>query len=489
MSDQLRTQMNSLLYDDEWRPDFDDPNWTFNVDIDYYRFDNARSIDYSINNDHIDTMDKYNKIIEQIGKDSSIANKNIDKTKIIKIFGLWDCNTNEFNIAYTASSILQYVKLALHKYLLNKNTFYDFKNGPIGIKIQMLECLKGDINMKKLSKRKQYFANIFNSSIGPIQQHKFFSNNVFSIDDDNIVLKLRRDVIQSTEKRNFINVKFNNICMNMTHFYNNSSDNIMGISNDINHNSSQREANFSFVQQYLKDYVGRYLHVFDKKYVAQYNNGIIYKIFNMINNKIYIGSTFALIDRRWDEHQNGGKSINPQKLHHAMEKFGLDKFAIELVEVFPCSSSFELHLREDFNISKFDSINSGYNAKYNSEEYNLIRSSPDLNTDKESMDIIKRLIFVKVSLKIMKDYLCDNKLTDVMGKFKIINKITKVSSPTFETRDFALGKTLFSCYTTLSKGYKPRAGREEICKALASLPMDNFEIIVTKKFNICLTVL
>lgn len=58
--------------------------------------------------------------------------------------------------------------------------------------------------------------------------------------------------------------------------------------------------------------------------------GQIYKIFNDINSKLYIGKTTKNSEHRFKEHLsqiNDGTAI-----HNAMKKYGIDKFHIEILE-------------------------------------------------------------------------------------------------------------------------------------------------------------
>ena len=58
----------------------------------------------------------------------------------------------------------------------------------------------------------------------------------------------------------------------------------------------------------------------------------IYKITNLINNKIYIGQTNNP-KRRWQEHKNLGYDTKGTKLlYRAIEKYGKDNFAFEIIE-------------------------------------------------------------------------------------------------------------------------------------------------------------
>ena len=60
--------------------------------------------------------------------------------------------------------------------------------------------------------------------------------------------------------------------------------------------------------------------------------GIIYKITNIINNKVYIGQTVNTIKQRWNKHchSNGCRS-----LYNAILKYGKENFNIEIIETLP----------------------------------------------------------------------------------------------------------------------------------------------------------
>jgi group I intron endonuclease len=95
-----------------------------------------------------------------------------------------------------------------------------------------------------------------------------------------------------------------------------------------------------------------------------YQNGKIYKIWNEVNDKIYIGSTTQLLCQRMAQHVN---RINHKDypIYIAMREHGKDVFRIELIENFPCNSKDELTAREGFYIRQYDTFNKdkGYNGQ------------------------------------------------------------------------------------------------------------------------------
>lgn len=87
----------------------------------------------------------------------------------------------------------------------------------------------------------------------------------------------------------------------------------------------------------------------------------IYKITNLINNKIYIGKTNRTIEERFKEHCNEYKKERSEKrpLYNAMNKYGIENFKIEQIE--ECSLE-ESSDRESYWIEYYGSFKYGYNA-------------------------------------------------------------------------------------------------------------------------------
>ena len=105
----------------------------------------------------------------------------------------------------------------------------------------------------------------------------------------------------------------------------------------------------------------------------------IYKITNLINNKIYIGETLRDINVRWNEHKS--VSFNEQghgynyHLHNAIRKYGVENFIIEEIEQCDDDKRFE---RETYYIQLYnsDKKEKGYNYIIEGEG-----SSPYLTQD------------------------------------------------------------------------------------------------------------
>lgn len=104
--------------------------------------------------------------------------------------------------------------------------------------------------------------------------------------------------------------------------------------------------------------------------------GRIYKIYNDINDKVYIGKTVNTLDKRFKQHKKDSTKSRCEKrpLYNAMNKYGVEHFYIELIE--ECELN-ELSTREIYWIEYYNSYKMGYNATKGGDgkilyDYNLI---------------------------------------------------------------------------------------------------------------------
>jgi hypothetical protein len=87
---------------------------------------------------------------------------------------------------------------------------------------------------------------------------------------------------------------------------------------------------------------------------------IVYKITNIVNEKIYIGQTTETLEKRFKRHS--GYQLNDNTyLHRAMKKYGVDNFKIEEIE--RVKNQKELDEREYYWIHYYNSHIEGYNLK------------------------------------------------------------------------------------------------------------------------------
>lgn len=88
---------------------------------------------------------------------------------------------------------------------------------------------------------------------------------------------------------------------------------------------------------------------------------IIYKVTNLINNKVYIGKTVSSLERRKIQHRSDAKKkLYKCIFHAAIDKYGEDNFCWEVVD--RCLFSESLIELEKYYIKKFNSkAPHGYN--------------------------------------------------------------------------------------------------------------------------------
>lgn len=155
------------------------------------------------------------------------------------------------------------------------------------------------------------------------------------------------------------------------------------------------------------------------------NTGYVYKITNLINNKIYIGKTEREIDCRWNEHKSKARKNHNSYLYNAMRKYGEQNFIIEELEKVELEF---LSDREKYWIEFFKSNNKdiGYNLTKGGDgnllyDYNLIRQYWD---EGKTIKEIKNLIgcdssVIQNALYNYKDYNTHNALSRSAKKFGV----------------------------------------------------------------------
>jgi len=86
----------------------------------------------------------------------------------------------------------------------------------------------------------------------------------------------------------------------------------------------------------------------------------VYKIINLVNNKIYVGSAVNF-EIRWRNHKSELKRYkhHSPKLQNSYNKHGIDNFKFEIIE--ECVKE-KLIEREQYYIDLYDSYKNGYNC-------------------------------------------------------------------------------------------------------------------------------
>lgn len=91
--------------------------------------------------------------------------------------------------------------------------------------------------------------------------------------------------------------------------------------------------------------------------------GIIYKLTNQINGKVYIGLTTRSLEERLRQHHYDARHGKDRPLYRAMRKYGEDAFTSEIID--KAETLDELKQKEQYWIQKYNSYaaeGKGYNA-------------------------------------------------------------------------------------------------------------------------------
>ena len=129
----------------------------------------------------------------------------------------------------------------------------------------------------------------------------------------------------------------------------------------------------------------------------------IYKITNLINNKIYIGQTHFSIEKRWAEHRCDYKKEKLQRpIYVAMRKYGIENFIIEEIEEV---SSEELNNREKYWIEYYCSFKYGYNATLGGDGKRYIDYDVVVETYKQIGNIVDTALQLNICTDSVKEAL------------------------------------------------------------------------------------
>ena len=157
----------------------------------------------------------------------------------------------------------------------------------------------------------------------------------------------------------------------------------------------------------------------------------IYKITNLINNKIYVGQTIRTIEARFKRHcySQSSNSIRTA-MNLAIRKYGKDNFKIELLDT--ATTRDELNIKENYWILKLNSLspngynlNTGGDSKIMSEEtkkkISIANKGRTLTEEhKEKIRIANTGYKVSDTTK--------KKLSDINKKLKIPKHVRKMAS-------------------------------------------------------------
>lgn len=133
--------------------------------------------------------------------------------------------------------------------------------------------------------------------------------------------------------------------------------------------------------------------------------GTLYIVTNDINDKVYIGKTYAPISKRWDRHLHDALYsyiVIQTKFYRALRKYGPEHFTIEPIAQFEQGI---LEQKEIEYIAKYDSYYNGYNSTLGGDGYKLYNI--DVDEEKTIVEAYK----IGCSVKDIKEkYRCSDRV-------------------------------------------------------------------------------
>ena len=157
----------------------------------------------------------------------------------------------------------------------------------------------------------------------------------------------------------------------------------------------------------------------------------IYKIINTVNNHFYIGSTDRKFSERFKEHcryYEQYKTENRRNLHPALwaayDKYGIENFKVEIVEILNGKTFSEILDREEYYIHEL-------NPEYNICKYPTVSGKPNLGrklSDEWKRKIREKSALYKHSEQTLEIVSNNNKKNAVKLEFKKDDKILNFNS-------------------------------------------------------------
>ena len=230
--------------------------------------------------------------------------------------------------------------------------------------------------------------------------------------------------------------------------------------------------------------------------------GVVYKITNRLNNKVYIGLTTVSLAERWRNHKASVGRVK-RHLYFAMEKYGVENFSIE--ELDSADDPVKLGKLERKYIKEYNSTDYrfGYNNTFGGET-NQLDGNPrarltvedienirkiysegligckecwELYSDKISYSAFEKVYEGSTWKSIMPEVYTDENKKKHKRKFKSLpgekngNAILS-DSEVMEIREYYVDHPLEECYKKFGNKFKTKASfRSVIDKSYLHLPV------------------
>lgn len=151
--------------------------------------------------------------------------------------------------------------------------------------------------------------------------------------------------------------------------------------------------------------------------------GIIYKVTNIINGKVYIGQTIKPLYIRKNCHMQYSKREGCFYFHNALKKYGIENFSWEII--FKTENKFELNGKEKYYIKLYKSNNKNFGYNQTSGGSNMTNQSIE-TIEKRRMKLIGKKR-TEEQRKNLSDWQKGKSFEDKYGKEKSIEMKKKIS--------------------------------------------------------------
>lgn len=188
---------------------------------------------------------------------------------------------------------------------------------------------------------------------------------------------------------------------------------------------------------------------------------IIYRIFNLINDKSYIGKTHRDFYIRLGEHIKVSNLNKEKPLYRAFNKYGIDSFSAEILA--ECYTEEQANNSEQFYILFYNSYGkTGYNATFGGEgkKQFLYSDTYVINLYNKHKSVIKVANLLSSSSKTIRNILNYNKvnITDGHSKPVRIIEMNKVFDSVTECAEFLIKSKFTTNKHARSKIYDVLSG-------------------------------
>lgn len=136
--------------------------------------------------------------------------------------------------------------------------------------------------------------------------------------------------------------------------------------------------------------------------------GIIYKISNRVNGKVYIGQTIQPLKSRKKDHLNCIEKLSHLVLYKAFKKYGKDNFLWE--EIDHADTKEELDTKEKHYIAFFNAMNKrhGYNMTFGGEGGRHLEETKQRISNSLKGRVVTEMTREKLSRSLMGKYIQEN---------------------------------------------------------------------------------